>query len=376
MTNPAPADSTRWIAVSAGAAFAAYYSFYVAAPVIFAGATPSAGVRVAIFMLVVVAAQPVVLIAGRWMRNRRAIAITTLAAMALGAAGLPLAGHWPGPLLQAAGFGLFVVTSTAWVKENASPERLGRALGSYGFGSSFGGAFGAPAGLLAAARFGMTGVAFTAAGLALVAIAAAIISRRRTEATTASGTAAASGPSTTSGPATASGPGDSEVLAVCLDGGTVPVHGRGAVAASAGGHLVAVTLYAATLTALGELSAGASLWVLVGSAFLIQVFLSFGRLAGGFGCDRWSAMGTGAVSLLVLIGVTAGFFLSPSPVLLLGFAALIGLSAGAAQAAALTIMMSRADTPQETERASALWNICFDIGLGLGALAGGTAVHR
>lgn len=39
-------------------------------------------------------------------------------------------------------------------------------------------------------------------------------------------------------------------------------------------------------------------------------------------------------------------------------------------------MMSRADTPQETERASALWNICFDIGLGLGALAGGAAVRR
>ena len=210
----------------------------------------------------------------------------------------------------------------------------------------------------------MTGVAFTAAGLALVAIAAAIIARRRTEATAASG------------PATASGPGDSEVLAVCLDGGTVPVHGRGAVAASAGGHLVAVTLYAATLTALGEPSAGASLWVLVGSAFLIQVFLSFGRLAGEFGCDRWSAMGTGAISLLVLIGVTAGFFLAPSPVLLLSFAALIGLSAGAVHAAALTIMVSRADTPQQTERASALWNICFDIGLGLGALAGGAAVRR
>lgn len=87
-------------------------------------------------------------------------------------------------------------------------------------------------------------------------------------------------------------------------------------------------------------------------------------------------MGTGAVSLLVLIGVTAGFFLSPAPVMLLFFVALIGLSAGAAQAAALTIMMSRADTPQQTERASALWNICFDIGLGLGALAGGAAVRR
>ncbi len=221
MTHPAPVDSTRWIAVSAGAAFAAYYSFYVAAPVIFAGATPSAGVRVAIFMLVVVAAQPVVLIAGRWMRNRRAIAIATLAAMALGAAGLPLAGHWPGPLLLAAGFGLFVVTSTAWVKENTSPERLGRALGSYGFGSSFGGAFGAPAGLLAAARFGMTGVALTGAGLALLAIAAAIIARSRTE------------PATASSPATtASGADESEVLAVCLDGGTVPHHGPGAVAAT------------------------------------------------------------------------------------------------------------------------------------------------
>lgn len=319
----------------------------------------------AIFMLVVVATQPVVLIAGRWMRNRRAIAIATLAAMALGAVGLPLAGHWPGPLLLAAGFGLFVVTSTAWVKENTSPERLGRALGSYGFGSSFGGAFGAPAGLLAAARFGMTGVALTGAGLALLAIAAAIIARRRTEPVTASG------PETT-----ASGADESEVLAACLDGGTVPHHGPGAVAASAGSHLIAVTLYAATLTALGELSAGASLWVLVGSAFLIQVFLSFGRLVGGYGCDRWSAMGTGAVSLLVLIGVTAGFFLSPAPVMLLGFAALIGLSAGAAQAAALTIMMSRADTPQQTERASALWNICFDIGLGLGALAGGVLARR
>lgn len=134
--NPA-----RGIAITAGGAFAAFYIFYTAATVAFAHTSPGARIRVAVVMLVVVAVQLLILMAGRRTHIRRRTALTATAVMGLGSASLPFVGHWPGQILLAVAFGAFVVTGTAWIKEAVPPGELGRALGVYGFSSAIGGAF-------------------------------------------------------------------------------------------------------------------------------------------------------------------------------------------------------------------------------------------
>lgn len=349
-----PARSARGIAVAAGGAFAAFYTFYAAAPVIFDGLSPSGGVRVAILMAVVVAVQPLVLVRGRWFRDRRRTVLSTLMAMSLGIATLPLFGQWPGPLLLAAGFGVFVVTSTAWVKETAASGRLGKALGTYGFGSAAGGAVGAPIGLLLAHHTGIGGVALAGAIFAAVALIPTV----RIHTTT--------GPSTTG--ITEPQPGTAQ-LGAARSSSTpgVPV----VLMVSAAGHLLAVTIYAAALSALGASAESQSIWITVGSAFIIQASLSAGRLIGGTLSDHLTPALTGTAALTLLAISTAGFTVSTASTVILVTAGLIGLASGAGQTAALTAMMRRARNPAGTERASATWNICFDIGLGLGALSAG-----
>lgn len=345
-----PARSARSIAVAAGGAFAAFYTFYAAAPVIFDGLHPSSGVRVAVVMVVVVAVQPFVLLLGPWFRNRRLVVLATLVMMGVGTATLPLAGHWPGPVLLAAGFGVFVVTSTAWVKESARPGQLGKALGLYGFGSATGGAVGAPLGLLLAHHTGVSGVALTA----VVFAAMALIPTAQVPSVPGPKNFA---PQLEAVPATSRHPtkaGAKVVLAI-----------------SAAGHLMSVTIYAAALSALGSLSNAQSIWVTVGSAFVIQASLSAGRLIGGALSDRWEPAFIGATALILLTISAAGFIVSSTPAVMAATAGLIGLGSGAAQTAALTAMMRRTTGPQSTERASTTWNVCFDIGLGLGALSAG-----
>lgn len=100
-------------------------------------------------------------------------------------------------------------------------------------------------------------------------------------------------------------------------------------------------------------------------------FLSAGRLIGGALSDHWTPALTGTTALIVLTTSAAGFTLSTSPTVTLMTAGLIGLTSGTGQTAALTAMMRRARDPASTERTSAIWNICFDIGLGFGALSTG-----
>lgn len=350
----APACSARGIAVAAGGAFAAFYTFYAAAPMIFDGLSPSSGVRVAILMAVVVAVQPLVLVRGRWYRDRRPIVLATLVAMSLGIATLPLAGQWPGPLLLAAGFGVFVVTSTAWVKETAASGRLGKALGIYGFGSAAGGAIGAPTGLLLAHHTGVGGVALVGAIFAAVAL----IPTLRVQAASDPRTTNTIGPqSDMASPRTGRSSRKPKMSAVLM--------------ASATGHLLAVTIYAAALSALGASAESQSIWIIVGSAFMIQASLSAGRLIGGVFSDHLTPALTSTAALILLAISAAGFTLSTSSTVMFVAAVLIGLASGAAQTAALTAMMRRAHNSASTERASATWNICFDIGLGLGALSAG-----
>ena len=158
------------VAVASGGAFASFYCFYSGAPLIYTTVHPPAGVLVGVLMAVVVLVQPLVLGVGRWTRNRARAVGAALLAIASGLAVMPFGSPWPGLVILGLGFGVFVVTATAWAKELAAPDSVGWALGVYGFGSAIGGAVGAPVGLLLAARVGMSGVFLGATVFALLAV--------------------------------------------------------------------------------------------------------------------------------------------------------------------------------------------------------------
>ncbi|WP_020578450.1 MFS transporter [Actinopolymorpha alba] len=341
------------VAGAAGGAFASFYCFYSAAPLIFAGAQPSPGVQVAVVMVVVVLIQPFVLLAGRWMRARARAAGAALAAMAMGLAALQSGIRWPGLVIVGLGFGVFVVTSTAWAKELATSAGIGRALGAYGFGSAIGGAIGAPVGLLLAAQIGAHGVVIVATAFAILGLVpVATIARKAAIRAT---TVPADVPPQQL-PRIASSPRQRRGL-------VVPI--------SLAAHLVAVTLYAAVLSSAGSLVETATATAAVLVAFATQAALALGRLASGVLCDRWSAVGTALVAGGLLALAIAGVIVTSTPGAVVAASAALGVAAGGIQTAALTLMMRSARTPAHTERASAAWNIAFDLGLGAGALTAG-----
>lgn len=343
------------IAGAAGAAFASFYCFYSAAPLIFTGSRPPAGVRVAVVMVVVVLVQPFVLLAGRWLRVRARAVGVALAAMATGLLVLPLAGHWPGLALLGAGFGLFVLTSTAWAKEAAAAGGVGQALGIYGLGSAIGGAVGAPAGMLLATQAGLVGVVIGGAGLALLGLVPVALSRTRLGTNRASDAVVAS----------------ARTRSLVRVRGAREAGGFTVISLSLAGHLLAVTLYAAVLSSSGFLVQEATATAAVLTAFAIQGAVALGRLLSGALCDRWSAPGTATGATILLVFGAAGFLAASAPAAAVVLGAVVGAASGAMQTAALTLMMRRASTPVGTERVSAAWNITFDIGLGAGALAAG-----
>lgn len=351
--RPASTRSVACIAVAAGGGFAAFYTFYTTAPDTLDGTGISAGARVGIVMLVVVAVQPLLLLGRNWVKNRRLAVMLALTSMGMGSAILPVANQWPGSFLLGLGFGIFVVMSTVWVKEQAAPGQTGRALGTYGFGSAAGGALGAPIGLYAAEQGGQLAVAVVGCAFALCALIPA------RQAKTATGHR--SSPQAAHAPAkpTIAAPQASSAIAV--------------VTLSLLGHVLAVSLYAAVLSSVGNTS---GTWLPVLAAFIIQVCLAPGRLVGGHLSDRYRP----PVVLVLAVGVlalsTAGFAVVTSHLGTLVAVSVIGFASGVGQTAALTAMMRRAQTPRATETASAGWNIAFDGGLGIGALAAGWMTNQ
>ena len=343
MTQPS-LGSARRIATTAGGAFAAFYIFYTAAPTTLASSNTGAGLRVGIVMLIVVAIQPFVPLLSRCIPKWQRLVGSAIAAMSAGSLMMPFAGHWPGMALLGVGFGIFVVASTAWIKETAPPELLGRALGIYGFGSAIGGALGAPIGLYLAQAFDTHGVALAGG---LVAVASII-------------------PSLSIGtgrPAPRSPTHDKECgLTSSRAGGWTGLVGLGA-------HLLAVTVYATALSTLSATGQGQQSWLPVLAAFGIQTALATGRIAGGWASNRWTPFKAGVPAITMVAAAAAAFAVSTVPWQMLTISILIGFASGASQTIALTVLMNRANTAAAINRASAAWNICFDIGLGLGALA-------
>ena len=345
--------SARRIAWTAGGAFAAFYIFYTAAPVAFADATLGAGARVGIVMAVVVVVQPIVGLLGRWATRRRQVTSAAIS-MGVGSAIMPLAGHWPGMLLLAVGFGIFVVASTAQIKETAPAGLLGRALGIYGFGSAIGGALGAPLGLILIEQFGSLGTAVVGSLVALTSTLPALRVR----------TTVSSDVSPVESTASENAPRASRLWS-----------GSGLI--GLGAHLLAVTIYAAALSGLASGQTGRGTWLPVLAALAIQGSLAIGRMTGGWAVVRWSPLAVGTSALVLLLLGAAGIaLLDPLSSLMLTATIGVGFASGACQTVALTWLMQRADTTAGINRASAAWNICFDVGLGLGALAVGAMANR
>lgn len=340
--------SARRIASTAGGAFAAFYIFYTAAPSTLTTANAGPGVRIGIVMLIVVAVQPFVPLLSRWMTSRQRMVTTALIAMGLGSAAMPFAAHWPGMVLLGVGFGLFVVASTAWAKETAPQQDLGKALGVYGFGSAIGGALGAPTGLYLAQTLGIHGTALAGA---LVALASILPTRRIDRSRRDASTGLANESSAPAGSAS-----QPQLW------GRVGLVGLGA-------HLLAVTIYATVLSSLSTAQDLRHAWLPVLAAFTVQSSLAAGRLIGGWAANRWTPSKVGIPALTLLALGTVGFTLSTLPAEMLAFTAVVGLASGTSQTVALTALMNRANTTAAINKASAAWNICFDLGLGLGALA-------
>lgn len=344
--RPASDRLVARIAIAASGGFAAFYTFYAAAPSVLGGTTISSGTRVGIMMLVVVAVQPLLLLGRRWIWKRRLAVMLALTAMGVGSAILPLAGHWPGSILLGIGFGVFVVMSTVWVKEQAPAGQTGRALGVYGFGSAAGGALGAPIGIYAAEHGGQLAVAVVGCSFALCAlIPAAQVTERNSHPESAHEPA----PPTVSSPASEAG----------------ATSAMAAVSGSLLGHLFAVALYGAALSSAGNTSGP---WLPILTALAIQGCLALGRLCGGHLSDRYPPLVMLLLAIVALVLSAAGFAAANSRLGLLAAAAATGFASGAAQTSALTAMMRRVRTPRATETSSAAWNIAFDGGLGLGAL--------
>ncbi|WP_033337442.1 MFS transporter [Catenuloplanes japonicus] len=350
------------VAAAAGGAFAGFYCLYSAAPAAFAAVQPSAGVRVAGLMVVVILAQVLVLIPLRHTRSRGRIVQAGLLGMAAGPLMTAAGADWAGLALLGIGFGVFVVTSTAWARELASSGRMGSALGAYGFGSAIGGAVGSPAGAWLVAHTGSVGAFGGATGFVLAGAAALVVARRRggsAQAVTAmerpfearSVTDAALEPRRPAGASP-----------------TASRRPRIGLAAVLAAHLLAVTAYAAVLSSAGSLAGSGP----VVAAFLTQAAVALGRVAGGRLSDRLPPARVITAGLALVAPAGAGFLTATAPVVLIATMAVVGAVAGAVQTAALTGLMRGAGGPAGTVRAGAAWNITFDLGLGVGALL---AVH-
>jgi MFS family permease len=94
--------------------------------------------------------------------------------------------------------------------------------------------------------------------------------------------------------------------------------------------------------------------------------------AGWFG-DRHGSARLLVPSLLMAALGTAALARPDAPALLITGAALFGTGYGLGQNATLAVMFERA--PRSAyDRVSALWNLAFDAGMGIGAVAFGFAV--
>ena len=305
--------------------------------------TAGAGLATAVLMLTTVvaelAAPRVILLIGR--RTTLAISLVLLGPPALI---LPLSAH-PATVLgvcgvRGIGFGLAVVIGSAWMADLVPSTRRGEGLGVYGATMGVPAIVALPLGVWLVDRVGFGSVFVAAAVTALAGLIPLL-------------GLPPGYPST--------GPTRLSVPSGLRSGSLVRPAVVFAAIATAAGILVTFLPLAAKQSAV----AASALLVQAGTA-------TFGRWWAG----RHDRHGAGR--LLVGGAVTAalglmGFVLIDRPVAVLAGAAAFGLGFGVAQNASISLMFT--SVPGSAyDTASAVWNIAYDAGMGLGAAAFGLLV--
>jgi MFS family permease len=276
------------------------------------------------------------LLRGYGYRRVMALGLVLLGAPALA---LPLSSAVPLVLaiclLRGAGLGILVVVGTVLVADLVPAERRGEGLGVYGVAVGIPSIIGLPLGLWAAEQIGYSPVFLVAGILPLVSLVALVAV-----------------------PAT---------KPVRPGAGVAGLGGLGAPMAIFGAVTVATGVVMTFLPLAGSPE-------LVSLALLVQsVTTSLTRWWAGRSSDRY-----GARRLLVpaLLAAACGMTLEVwvgNPVAMIAGMALFGAGFGIAQNVTLTLMFERVPRA-EFGRVSALWNLAFDAGMGVGAVGFGVVV--
>jgi MFS family permease len=295
-----------------------------------------AGVVTGTMMLATVAAE----VAVPWLLSRygyRTVMALGLVLLGLPALLLPLSAALPlvlaVSLSRGAGLGILVVAGTALTADLVPAERRGEGLGLYGLAVGVPSVLGLPLGLWAAGTLGFTPVLVVAGLIPLAGLVAAI-----------------------GLPATRPVP--------------------GAAAGGGAGLAAPALLFASVTVAIGVL---VTFLPLAGSPELASVALLTQSLtapparwwAGRFG-DRHGSAKLLVPGLLVAAAGTALQGLAGGPVTVVAGMALFGVGFGVLQNATLSLMLARG----ESARASALWNLAYDAGMGAGATGFGLVLGQ
>ncbi|MEU0570553.1 MFS transporter [Nonomuraea sp. NPDC005983] len=272
-----------------------------------------------------------------WLLSRlgyRAVMALGLVLLGLPALALPLSPALPlvaaVSLLRGGGLGVIVVTGTALTAELVPAERRGEGLGLYGVAVGIPSILGLPLGLWSAGTFGFTPVFLVAGLVPLVGLVAAI-----------------GLPSTR------------------------PASSHGEAGAGLRGLTAPTLVFASVTVAVGVL---VTFLPLAGSPELASVALLTQSLgtplarwwAGKFGDRHGSARLLAPGVLAAAAGMALQVWLD-GPVPVVAGMALFGAGFGVLQNATLAVMFERGAVSQ----VSAVWNLAFDAGMGVGAMGFG-----
>ncbi|GAB3946314.1 MFS transporter [Kribbella albertanoniae] len=243
-------------------------------------------------------------------------------------------------VIRGAGLAINVVAGVALIADLAPAHRRGEALGLYGVIVGIPAVAGLPLGVYLTGVISFDALFVIAAAVALVVLIAATGIADRTS---------------------------TEAPHVKVLGG---LRGSGLLMPSF--VFAAVTLAAGISVTFLPLAAGNH--SLAATALLLQAVTTPGArwLASRYGDRLGPARLLPAALTLSALGA-AGLILINQPIAVLAGATLFGIGFGAAQNLTLTLMYDRAPTSRYGQ-VSALWNLAYDAGWGLGALAFGTVV--
>lgn len=277
----------------------------------------------------------------------RAVTSAGLLMLAVSAAALTLSQATPLVLavclLRGAGLAIVAVVGPALTAELVPAQRRGEGLALYGVAVSAPAVIGLPLGLWLSDHLGFHRVFLISAALSMITLAAAVGLPAR-------------------------------------HGRSEP-HGGGVLTGLRGSGLVSLTLIFAAFTLVaGVVQTFLSLampdrvhaWVPI--ALLVQTAVTpVARWVAGRLGDRWGAGPLLAPAVIAGALGTVELVWVASPVAVITGMALLGIGFGIAQNATLALMLDRV-TRSEFGKASALWNLAYDSGFGVGAVGFGLLI--